>query len=184
MKVRVIAGKWGGRFLTSPETSTTHPMGERMRGALFNILGDLSNKRVLDPFAGSGALGIEAVSRGAREAVLIERDKRAQQAILTSLRALDADDSIRLIKANCRQWSETASGERFDLILCDPPYHDIQLSTISLLKNHLNYNGLMVLSYPGRESVPTVNGVVVVDNRSYGDAALAIYRLETAPNRE
>lgn len=173
MRLRIIAGLYGGRFLESPDTTTTHPMSERLRGALFNILGDITDRTVLDPFAGSGALALEALSRGALSALLIERDKRAQKVIQENIAALGVAEKAKLVKANCRMWSERNSSQSFDLILVDPPYHDGQLSTVSLLTRHLKPNGLMVLSYSGRGLAPTVNGVVVVDNRYYGDAALA-----------
>lgn len=176
MRLRVVAGALGGRFFESPETSTTHPMGERVRGALFNSLGDITGQTVLEPFAGSGALSFEALSRGAKSALLLERDKRAQATIARNITALGLGERARLIKANCRMWSQHNPDAQFDLLLVDPPYHDMQLSTVALLISHLKPNGLMVLSYQGRGSAPTVNGVVVVDTRLYGDAALAFYR--------
>lgn len=176
MRLRVIAGKLGGRFFESPDTTATHPMSERARGSLFNILGDVNGQTVLDAFAGSGALSFEAVSRGAASALAIERDKRAQKTIQQNIESLGLSETVKLIKANVRMWSEHNKNQKFDLILVDPPYHDMQLSTVEMLSYHLNPKGLMVLSYPGRESEPTVSGVVVVDNRNYGDLALAFYR--------
>lgn len=161
-----------------PDSHATHPMSERVRGALFNSLGDISGLRVLDPFAGSGAIGFEAFSRGAAEIVMIDRDRKAQIAIVKNMKSLGLKGAIRLVKANCRAWAETYTGEAFDIVILDPPYDDIKRSTIEHLVNHLKNNGLMVLSHSGRESAPTVNGVVVVDKRKYGDAALAFYRKE------
>jgi len=175
MRLRVIAGSLGGRFFESPETSATHPMGERVRGSLFNILGDIEGKTVLDAFSGSGALSFEALSRGASSALLLENDKRAQNAIEASIKTLGLGQKARLVKANSRMWSER-NNEQFDLLLLDPPYHNMQFSTVDMLVKHLKPNGLMVLSYPGKGDTPTVNGVVVVDTRLYGDAALAFYR--------
>lgn len=180
MRMRVIAGELGGRMFEAPDGRTTHPMGERVRGALFNSLGDISGKTVLDAFAGTGALGFEAVSRGAARAVLIEKDRRAQVIIEQNIIQLGLQDRVTLIRASAQTWSESHTDEQFDLVLCDPPYDKMQLSTVSDLVRHVNKNGLMVLSYPGRESAPTVNGVVVVDNKNYGDAALAYYRPVTA----
>lgn len=179
MRLRVIAGEFGGRIIEAPTGFTTHPMSERMRNAMFNILGDISGLSVLDPYAGSGAISIEAISRGASRAVAIEKDRKAQGVIAQNLATLGLEDRIKLIKANCRAWSETSQDMLFDLIIADPPYNDINLSTISLLTRHLKSTGSMILSHPGRELAPTVNGVVVVDNREYGDAALAIYRKES-----
>ncbi len=178
MRVRLIAGEFGGRFIDCPDTSRTHPMGERIRSSLFNILGDVSGMQVLDAFAGSGAVGLEALSRGAAMVTFVEKDRIAQKVIGQNIELLGVADRSKLIKASVSSWSETADSQLYDLIVADPPYHDLQLSTVAKLVRYLKPQGLMVLSQPGRESVPTVNGVVVVDNRSYGDAALAFYRPE------
>jgi 16S rRNA (guanine966-N2)-methyltransferase len=177
MRLRVIAGTHSGRVFSAPKGFATHPMSERVRGSLFNILGDIAGYEVLDPFGGSGALSFEAVSRGAKHATVIEKDRPAQKIISENITTLGMDEKITLIKAGAASWSSTKEQKIFDLILCDPPYNNLQLSTIGRLVMHLKPNGLMVLSHPGRESAPTVNGVVVVDKRSYGDAALAIYQL-------
>ena len=178
MNIRLIAGSLGGRSIACPPGERTHPMGERIRGSLFNMLGDLSSFTVLDAFAGSGALGLEALSRGAASATFVERDKVAQNIISENITTLGVEESSKLIRSSVAAWDDTTKHEQFDIIFADPPYHDLQLSTVARLTKYLKPNGLMVLSYPGRESVPTVNGVVVVDNRSYGDAALAFYRPE------
>ena len=153
-------------------------MGERVRGSLFNILGDVTGLAVCDAFAGTGALGLEALSRGANNVLFIEKDRIAQKVLQANIESLHFQERAKLIRSSVAAWDETSGDTQFDLIFADPPYHDLQLSTVFRLKKYLKPNGLMVVSYPGRESVPTVNGVVVVDNRSYGDAALAFYRLD------
>ena len=152
-------------------------MGERIRGALFNMLGDIEGLNVLDAFAGTGALGLEALSRGASSVTFIEKDRIAQKVITNNIATLGVAPQAALVRATIASWSETADTAPFDLIFVDPPYYDMQLSTVSRLTKYLKPKGLMILSHPGRESAPTVNGVVVVDNRSYGDAALAFYQL-------
>lgn len=184
MKVRIIAGKYGGRSIEGSGTNRTHPMGERIKGSLFNMLasiegGELESADVLDAFAGSGALGLEALSRGAKSATFIEKDRIAQKVIASNIEALGVTGATKLIKAPVASWLETTT-QQFDLIFVDPPYHDPQLSTAMKLIGLLKPNGLMVLSYPGRGEAPTELGVVVVDNRSYGDAALAFYRRKSA----
>jgi 16S rRNA (guanine966-N2)-methyltransferase len=179
MNVRLITGKFGGRILEGSGTNRTHPMGERIRGSLFNIIGDeVEDAKVLDAFAGSGALGLEAVSRGAASATFIERDRAAQNVIAKNIATLGVEDDTKLVKASVGSWLETTE-EQFDIIFADPPYHDLQLSTAMKLTKLLKPNGLMVLSYTGRGEVPTDLGVVVVDNRKYGDAVLAFYRKES-----
>ncbi|MDB5161557.1 MAG: putative Methyltransferase [Candidatus Saccharibacteria bacterium] len=180
MNIRLIAGRFGGRVLDGSGTNRTHPMSERIRNALFNkITDELNGAVVLDAFAGSGALGLEALSRGASRAVMVDRDKIAQKIIEKNIQLLRVEDETQLIRANVASWAKTTE-ERFDIIFADPPFHDMQLSTVSQLFGLLKPNGLMVLSYPGRGETPAETGVVVVDNRSYGNAALAFYRQKDA----
>ena len=178
MRVRIISGRYGGRHLEAPDTTRTHPMSERIRGSLFNQLGDVTGLRVLDAFAGTGVVGLEMLSRGASYVTMIEKDRIAQKVIDANIKTLRVESSTKLIRSTVASWDDTSEADTFDLIFADPPYHDMQLSTVSRLVRHLNPKGLMILSHPGRESAPTVNGVVVVDKRSYGDAALAFYRRE------
>lgn len=178
MKFRIIAGKFGGRTIQSPEGSITHPMSERVRNALFNIIGpdELKDATMLDAFAGSGAVGLEALSRGAKHVTFVDRDSVATRTIKDNTAMLSAQNDTTVITSNISTWSETVN-ESFDLIIADPPYDDTQFSTVTGLFRLLKPNGLMVLSYPGRGEAPTgTNGVVVVDNRSYGTAALTFYR--------
>lgn len=179
MNVRIIAGKYGGRSIAAPDGKKTHPMSERVRNALFNIIGaEIEGANVLDAFAGTGAIGIEAVSRGARHATFIERDRVAQKVLAENIDKLGMEGRSKIIKAPVASWVSTYDGENFDVIFVDPPYHDTQFSTVTKLMGLLKPGALMVLSHPGRDECPTRPGVVVVDNRSYGDATLTLFRLE------
>ncbi len=180
MNVRLIAGQFGGRVIEGSGTDRTHPMSERIRNALFNKVADeLEGAVVLDAFAGSGAVGLEALSRGAARIVFVEKDHVAAKIIENNIKKLKVERNTQLVKAPVAGWSETTT-ELFDVIFADPPYHDPQLSTVARLFKLLKPNGLMVLSYPGKGEAPTETGVVVVDNRSYGTAALAFYRKKDA----
>jgi len=177
MNLRIISGKFGGRIIQAPIGKTTHPMGERVRGALFNIIKDeLQDTQVLDAFAGTGSLGLEAVSRGAALATFIERDKSTVKVLNSNINMLDVVEYTTVIQAELTTWIDKNQDKFYDVIFVDPPYDDLQLSTVSRLAGLLRLNGLMVLSYPGKGEVPLIMGVVVVDNRSYGTAALAFYR--------
>jgi 16S rRNA (guanine966-N2)-methyltransferase len=175
--MRIIAGRYGSRIIRTPRGYMTHPMSERMRSAMFNSLGDLTGKVVWDAFSGSGSLAIESVSRGAYEAIATEIDRTAYLVLKANVEKLNVHN-VKVIKASCQAWSKNNVDKKFDIIFCDPPYNNLQLSTVFALQSHLKPNGLMVLSYPGREQIPDVSGVVVVDNRNYGDGALAYYRLK------
>lgn len=178
--MRLIAGRLGGRMIEGSGTNRTHPMSERIRGSLFNIIGsDIEGAEVLDAFAGSGSLGLEAISRGARFATFIERDRVAQNIITNNIKSLELAEVTKLAKSPVASWADAAK-EQYDFIFADPPFHDLQLSTVGKLTKLLKPNGLMVLSYTGTGEVPTYLGVVVVDNRKYGDAALAFYRKKSA----
>lgn len=180
MNLRLISGTYGGRIIEGSGTNRTHPMGERIRGALFNIIdSEVDGAVVLDAFAGSGSLGLEAISRGATHATFIERDRAAQAVITNNIKTLGVESNAKLIKAPVATWLEKTD-QKFNVIFADPPYHDLQLSTVGKLTKLLKPNGLMVLSYTGKGEVPTGLGVVVVDNRKYGDAVLAFYRRESA----
>lgn len=176
MKVRLIAGAYGGRFLQTPPGSTTHPMGERVRAALFNSLGDMTDMTVLDVFAGAGSLGFEALSRGAASVTFVERDRVAAKVINENIEQLGVT-SATLVRTSLSNWLTTRQDQtQYDLIFADPPYHQPQFSTVARLFPLLKPGGYMVLSHPGRGEVPTEMGVVVVDNRSYGSANLTFYR--------
>jgi len=177
MNVRIISGEYGGRKIEAPDTSRTHPMSERAKGALFNSIASLvPGSTVLDAFAGTGALGLEALSRGAKAAVFIEKDKVAQRVLAKNITSLGVENRARLIRTTVSNWLETSNDGRFDIIFADPPYHDTQFSTVEKLLGLLKPGGLMILSHPGRGEELTKTGVVVVDNRSYGNAFLTFYR--------
>ncbi len=179
MNVRIIAGKFGGRTIKSPNSPTTHPMSERIRGSMFNIIGDkIVGATVLDAFAGTGSVGLEAISRGANSAVFVERGKEAFLALSQNIEILGVQGQTLATKIGLSTWIEKNQGQNFDIIFADPPFNDVQLSTVTKLLGVLKINGLMLLSYPGSGEVPAVKGFVVVDNRRYGNAALIIYRRE------
>lgn len=180
MRVRIISGIYGGRMLDAPDTERTHPMGERVRSALFNILGgEVQGATVLDAFAGSGSVGLEALSRGASHATFVERDRIAAKVLRANIALLGCDEKARVIQAGVGGWVDSSAPQLFDIIFADPPYHDPQFSTITRLFAYLKPGGCMILSHPGSGEVPAgVKGIVVVDNRSYGNAYLTIFRRE------
>ncbi len=150
-------------------------MSEKARGALFNILGDISGFHVLDVFAGSGALSFEALSRGAQQVVAIDSDKNAQAAIAGNTKALGLQSRLTLVRASANAWLQTSSQTDFDLILCDPPYNDLQANLVAQLSERLRAGGLQVLSWPSSAPLPDLP-LTFLQARNYGDAQLAFYR--------
>lgn len=167
-------------MIDSPDTGKTHPMSERIRNALFNSIADLiDDAEVLDAFAGSGAVGFEALSRGSSHVTFLEKDRIAQKVISANIKLLGCEGRAKLASSPVASWSANNQDKLFDLIFADPPYHDIQLSTVERLFSHLKPGGTMILSHPGRgEALSGAKGIVVVDNRSYGNARLTFFRRE------
>lgn len=123
--MRVIAGTARGRRLSAPEGTTTRPTPDRVRESTFNALGSLGavvDARVLDLFAGSGAMGIEAVSRGAAAATFVDEDRRAARAIAANLAACDLADRATIVTSPVERFLAGVGDERWDLAVCDPPY--------------------------------------------------------------
>lgn len=174
--MRVISGRLGGRQFKSPHGHRTHPMSEKIRGALFAVLGDIEGLTVLDAFAGTGALAFEAISRGARSALLIDNDAQAQRAIHDNIVSLGLLGQTKFIHANVTRWSDNNPNARYNLVLCDPPYDRVQVSVIQRLVRHLKQGGTLVLSWPIHLETPELMGLQVKERKQYGDAQLVFYQ--------
>lgn len=181
-KLRIIAGRFGSRLINADVGRATHPMGDRVRSALFARLlshRSIDGARVLDVFAGTGALGLEALSRGAGLVTFVERDRVALRVLRGNIKLLGVSEQVTVVSTSVKTWLDTKDqSDLYDIILADPPYNYPQPETVSRLVETLQPSGLMILSYPGRLRVPYQPiGVVVVDDfRSYGEATLAVFR--------
>lgn len=176
--MRVIAGRLGGRGFETPRRKSTHPMSDKIRGAIFNMLGDITGLTVLDAFAGSGALAIEAISRGARSAVAVEIDSPASQTVMRNCKALGIGSSVSVLNLNVLSWSREHQYDRFDLVFADPPYDNVQTKVLQQLVKNIARSGLFVVSWPGKISPPNLDGLILVAHKTYGDASLYVYNLQ------
>jgi 16S rRNA (guanine966-N2)-methyltransferase len=174
--MRIIAGTLGGRTFNSPHGHRTHPMSEKMRGAIFGALGDIQDLTVLDVYSGSGAIAYEAVSRGAIGVVSVESDIVAQRAIRENIDALGLTKHIKLIGAHFSSWSNRHPNMQFDLVTADPAYDDITLNDMKRLGRHLKDSGTIVLSWPGHDRVLPIAGLSIVQHKTYGDSQLVFYQ--------
>ncbi len=121
--VRIIGGQWRGTKLPVADAPGLRPTSDRVRETLFNWLQPyLANARVLDLFAGSGALGLEALSRGAREAFLLERDRALAEALRASVQRLKAEGLAHVVTADALAWLQAPLHGRFDVVFVDPPF--------------------------------------------------------------
>lgn len=175
--MRIIAGKLRGQQFHMPHGHRTHPMSDKVRGALFNVLGDIDGLTFLDAFAGSGALAFEAVSRGAKSVIAIDRDGPAHRTIDDNIKELHLQKLVKSVCANTGGWSIHNMEKQFDIVLLDPPYDELQYNLLQrLINRHVKPGGLAVLSYPGQIAAPDFDRAELVAAKKYGDAQLVFYR--------
>ena len=179
--LRVIAGSYRGRRLHAPRGKTTRPTSARVREALFSILGPLEGARVLDLYAGSGALGIEALSRGAESAVFVEHERSAQACIRQNLDAVGASERARLLPLRVSSALGALGSSAFELVLCDPPWDalDGALALLAELsaRGQLAEGARVVLEHSARDVEPNVPGLRAYDRRRWGDTAVSFFAL-------
>jgi 16S rRNA (guanine966-N2)-methyltransferase len=177
--VRVVAGRFGGRRLAAPPGRGTRPTSDRVREALFSMLGPLDGARVLDLYAGSGALGIEALSRGAASALLVERDPRAVAVIRANLDAVGlSEPEARVHAGPARAALRNASvrGDTYDLVLLDPPYRSAPAlgRELSAALGPLLAAGGRVVTESDRRA-PLELHLPLTHERRYGDTLIRIH---------
>lgn len=182
--MRVIAGRFRGRRLKAPRGErTTRPTSDRVREACFSMLEDLEDLVVLDLFAGTGALGIEALSRGARRAVLVERDAATLRVLRANLDALGLSTSeaeVRAGDALAALRAAREAGETYDLVFVDPPYSragELEGELGSLLPGLLASGARVVVESDRR--APLRLALAVERERRYGDTVITIHRHAT-----
>lgn len=178
--MRVITGSAKGLPLKVPPL-VSRPTTDRVKEAIFSILGNvLESAKVLDLFAGSGALGIEALSRGANDCVFVERDRQAVQVIKENLKKTRLETRARVIQSDVFAFVKNA--QDFDLVFADPPYADdgANLATDLLAASDwgkvLKKNGLLVIECEARGDMPTVENIELLIQRDYGRSRVLIFK--------
>jgi 16S rRNA (guanine966-N2)-methyltransferase len=181
--MRVIAGDLRGRRLIAPRGTATRPTSDRVKESLFAIVGPLGGERVLDLFAGSGALGIEALSRGAAEATCVDDDRGAVEAIRANAGVLGLGDRLRVQRRGWRAAlaDAAAEGERFDLVLADPPYPLLPVILDELAGGIAGVAapGAIIVLEHARGAIIRAGGVPVLaverdTTRRYGDTEITV----------
>lgn len=180
--MRVIAGALRGRPLRAPRGSRTRPTADRVRQALFSVLGDVRGARVADLYAGSGALGIEALSRGAEHVVFVESSRAALGAIRDNLRSLSLEQQATVlplrVERAARQLEEHGP---FDLVLCDPPWPELDRALRALGRalgrGQLSAGARVVIEHPANRpaALPEELGLQRIDERRWGDSGASFF---------
>jgi 16S rRNA (guanine966-N2)-methyltransferase len=170
--MRIIAGSHRGHRIVAPAGRDTRPTSDRVRENAFNLIGPVDGADVLDLFAGSGALGLEALSRGAASATFVESDREACRTINANLDKLRFRGTVL-----CQDAGRALQRERrrYDLVLCDPPYDYDHARLAPPLAGLLPEDGLLVYESSGRADPPDLPGLEVRTSRKYGAARLTLY---------
>ena len=178
--MRIIGGVSRGRRLVTPKSHSVRPTSDRVKESLFNILGsEVEGKVVLDLFAGTGNLGIEALSRGAERVIFVEKGRKALQLIQRNIAQIGLEGRVEIIPrdANRAIGILKGKGEIFDLILMDPPYEKglIKRTLIKLISHPIYHTGsILVIEHDRREPMPdTLEGWNLVRERRLGDTVIS-----------
>jgi 16S rRNA (guanine966-N2)-methyltransferase len=180
--MRITGGVFRSRTLFAPRGHATRPTSDRVREALFSILasrGGVASARVLDVFAGTGALGLEALSRGAAHVVFVESGREALKSLGRNVVALAVGDRATIVDQKIERALSRLEGP-FDLVLCDPPYALVRdpafEETLAALVRLLREGGTLVLEHDSKDPPPpSPPGLAVPFTRLYGDTALSVY---------
>jgi 16S rRNA (guanine(966)-N(2))-methyltransferase RsmD len=181
--MRIIAGRYKGRRLRTPAWEGLRPTSDRLRETLFNILGgDVAGASVLDGYAGTGAVGIEALSRGAARVVFVEHDPRAAALIAENLRHCGIAEGCAIMRADLGRLSPPGGSGTFDLILLDPPYDGVDLeAAVRQAASWLSAAGVLVLEHARRRVSPSSAGGLDRTRVVHaGDSALSFDRHDSA----
>ena len=178
--MRIIAGTARGTTIYAPEGKDTRPTLDRVRENLFNMLqGEVADRRVLDLFAGSGALSLEAVSRGAREAVLVDRDPRAIDVQIRNIRKLRFEQKCRTLRCDWSRALKQLKAEKasFDLVFLDPPYAMTDLRDVfHELSPLLSPEAMVILEHQAGKEPETGAEFELLRSRSWGYCCISFYR--------
>lgn len=185
--VRIIGGRWRGSKLPVADAPGLRPTSDRVRETVFNWLAHapgtaLGGARVLDLFAGSGALGLEAASRGAREVVLVERDPALAQSLRDTAQRLEAGDCVQVVRADALSWLAAPLLGRFDIVFVDPPFDaGLWPKVLPLLTPWLSEAACLYLETPARAPFDPGPGWQLYREGTTRDARHALYRRVRAP---
>jgi 16S rRNA (guanine(966)-N(2))-methyltransferase RsmD len=176
--LRIISGEKKGTRLFSLRKRRIRPTSDKVKGAIFNILSSVEDKKILDLFAGSGALGIEALSRGAKEVVFVDKSFSSMNLIRKNLEKLGFKDKSRLIKKDTIRFLKGDFEESFDLILADPPYgKEVCQKLLEILaeKDFLSADGVLVIEHHKKEKIEKVENFILLKERKYGDTVVSFF---------
>jgi 16S rRNA (guanine966-N2)-methyltransferase len=178
--VKIHSGQWRGRIIAQPKTRTVRPLSEKARAAIFDVIGPVSGLAVLDAYAGSGAAGLEALSRGALLAEAIEANRTVARTIQANVETLGAEWGYLLHMMTVETWLASPRQQlvngRYDAIIADPPYHQLDADVLGRLMLFLLPEGRLVVSHSSKRHAPMIESGELIQTKRYGDSSLSFYK--------
>src|SRR5215212_6624080 len=172
--MRIVAGQWRGRRIEAPPGRDVRPTLDRVREAWMSILQhDISGSRVLDLFAGSGALGLEALSRGAKWTDFVESDQRAIRVLKRNIETFAPGDVLEIHRSDALRFAKRLDAKAYDIAFADPPYAGGGAAALAEVWLQTPFARILSVEHDAREKLPGV-----VDTRRYGSTAITFYRTE------
>ena len=181
--MKVLSGELGSRPFQQPKTRSVRPLSDKVRAAIFDIVGPVEKFTVLDVYAGSGAAGFEAVSRGALLVEAIEANSRVAHVIQQNARSLGLNWGYLLHQVTVETWlaspRQNPASRRYNLIIADPPYTKLDQNILDRLGAFLTLGGVLALSHSSKTPAPVLKSIELIVAKTYGDTALSLYKDKT-----
>lgn len=182
--MRVISGKARGLKLNPPKNNEIRPTTDRVKESMFNIINeDVYDSIVLDLFAGSGGLGIEALSRNAKECVFVDLKKDSIEVLRSNIKKARVENESKILNCSCFEAIKKLSGQKFDIIFMDPPYFEnLFVQTLEEISstNLLSENGMIVVEHDSKEKLDDeINNLEKYKSKKYGNTTLSFYELKS-----
>ena len=177
--MRILSGSLGSRVFDQPKTSAVRPLSDKVRAAIFDVVGSPDGMVVLDAYAGSGAAGFEAASRGATLVEAIEANERVAKVIEANARSLGLDWGYVLYRMTVESWlaspAQIEQQPRYHLIISDPPYAQLDDDVLDRLSAFLLPGGVLVASHSSKRPSPMLKSISLAQAKTYGDTSLSFY---------
>ncbi len=176
--MRITGGELRGQEISFPKSDKTRPLTDRGRSGLFSALGDVSDLKMIDAYAGSGAVGLDAISRGVKHVIGIEKYYAIAQNLSKNIQKLQCKDKYSLEQMTVEKWARVNTEKHgdFDLIFAGPPFEQLSVSELNLLVPYLRKGGMLVVEHYKKLPISELTGAVHLDNRQFGESVLSFYR--------
>ena len=175
--MRIVKGKFAGRDLTSPNDFRVRPTAEHVRAGMLDLLAaDLADARVLDLFAGTGAIGLEAISRGAKSADFVETRPSSLHALRANVALLRLREKTRIFKRDALPFAAALAPDSYDIVVADPPYESRMLDRVLESWRERGYSRILVLEHAATHELPRA-----ATRRTFEETVVSVYRRDARP---